>query len=353
MTAASTESSLASNGAVRSNGPVAPSRVTVDRLWTIPGRADVLLACADRLFAVDGDWLASAIDGGATLAIGDDPAFRVLAAEVESPVRIDPGGAALTFVRRGRPERLPLEAGGQPRRVPTPALPGRTVDAAMIGSRTLVCVQRDETDVDFYRYSVCVVELPGGRGGAAGAADAGPRLIGKPLELSALAPELGLASDGDAALVFDPDGERLWRVGADGRIEPIDLARKGERSAAALLTHATEPWFAVRLEGARDGATRLLQGALNGVVRWEVEMKLPDGRIEPVRCRPGAREIVYVRTVQRQSFVERMDVFGRVQATFELPRATFVTDLAPAASGERVYVATARGLAAVELRPGD
>jgi hypothetical protein len=171
------------------------------------------------------------------------------------------------------------------------------------------------------------------------------RAVGAPLPLSGRPPQIALASDSSTCFAFDPAAESLWTVSMiDGRATAVDLARLRGRAISGMLVHTADRWLAM-LSHDSEGRARLLHGSLSPAgVTWDTEARLPEGLVQFPRWRPGAREVAYLRTVRRKSVVERMDAFGRVLDTVELPRHWIAADINWSPAGNAILVATRGGI---------
>lgn len=316
---------------------VSQSSRRVDSLLSHPAQSQLVLRSGDDLFSMDERFLSALCEVKGFLDVDDARVCRPLAAGVERGEQFHAGGRGLHFIQRGVIELIDLSAISAARRITVSALNETLENAAFSDDgENLLCIWRDNAEHGLAEYRV------------RRAARNGQSLAGDPLLRTSIQPYVAWCAAASAFIVFDPCGERAWRVAADARAaHQLDLSRGRGRSIAALICHPSEPWIAMRLEDHSDGSTHLIQGWMTtNAVEWGTTARLPGGMIDHLRWRPASRDLAYVRSRHRTAFLECIEPLSAAVKSCELPRGWFVSDLQWSGDGERVYAASGTHLGA-------
>lgn len=314
----------------------------IDRLASAAGLDSLLAQAGDRLYQIQESTIDELRRSGEPLDLDRTPGCRRLAENIDGDWRVEPRSATLVIVRRGGVEKLSLRNPAAFQRIATPPLPGTLTDVRVTpDNRRLLCITRDESDVDMLSYEVHLVDAEQ------------RKVIAASLLRTSLPPRGTWSPDAKAFIVFDPCGETMWRIGPDAASAvPVDLARAEGRAIRGFYPHPGDRWFALELLDAETSTPMLLHGwwTPDGPV-WD-RLDVIDGPpLDCPRWRPGTREMACVRQDRRRVRLERIDSLGCVAATCQAPRGWCITDLAWSGPGDRVYAVADTLLGVWNLAP--
>lgn len=315
--------------------PTAVLDPAADRIIAVPASTRIVIEARDACFSLD----AALLVDGATVRLAECERAQTLPATPDGKLCPSASGASVVFPARGGVECVTPDFKAA-RRLPLPALPHAVHEAHLSpDGEHLLCVLRDESDADFAGYQLWAVRLRTGR------------LVQHAGVGSVLPLQAGWAVQAGAFVLYDAYTEALWRVrpGAE-QPDSIVLANVGGRSVNEMLVHPDAGWLAFSMQDPNDGRLYVSHGRLTPEgMHWEGVSRLPDGLINHLRWRCGARELVYVRSVRRKAFVELVNALGAVTYSFELPRGTYVSDMAVTSDGRRVLLLMQRGVGILNL----
>lgn len=315
--------------------PTAVLDPAADRIVAVPASTRVIIEARDACYSLDAALLAD----GATVRLAECERVHKLSAPLDGRLSPSASGTSVVFPSRGGVECASPDL-KTTRRLPLPALPHPIHEAQLSpDGEHLLCVLRDESDADFASYRLWSVRLQSRRC----VQHAG---VGSVLPL-----QVGWAAHAGAFVLYDAYTEALWRIrpGAE-QPDSIALANVGGRSVNEMLVHPDAGWLAFSMQDPNDGRLHLSHGRLTPEgMHWEGVSRLPDGLINHLRWRCGARELAYVRSVRRKAFVEIVNALGAVTFSFELPRGTYVSGLTVTSDGRRALLLMQRGVGILEL----
>lgn len=325
-----TAAATAANAACK----VVKTTLPIDELLPVPGSRALVARCADALYLVDGQAVQRAAEQGRSLDFADQDACRLIASDVHGTVSLNAANKTIVYIKDERVIAQTLGDDPRPRRLPVPSL-DHPVTAAHLSddAAQLLCIVRDDSDIDFSHYSVVSVELES-------------RTATNVNDISSVRELKAFWSPSAAAfLVFDDYVEALWRIEPAGRTpQRIDLPAAEGRSFVGIVAHPSEAWVALVVQDAASNSRYLMQGAVNHHVRWEGIARLSGGIPSGFCWHPTDRTLLYERSIRRRSLLEVITTVGMSTATGELPRGWVANDLAWSADGRIVYAAGSTGL---------
>jgi hypothetical protein len=296
----------------------------VESITTCPGLPLVIARCDDALLAVDESRLGA---DAPPLDLSRPDVDDVLATDVEA-WSLEPISRSLTLVRAGGVELANLAPRSEPRRLPLADLRGDLVAAHVApDQKTLLCVTCDEERSELGHYRVDCVDLASRRAAITWETSA------------SVPPKCAWSAAASAFLVFEPQGETLWRLRPAARApDPVPLPDLGGRSAVEMHLNPPGNWLVIVLEDQRELGSHLLSGLVTAdAVKWEGTTSLAEGLLRLVRWHPTERQVAYERTTGRRSMLETVNPRGGAPKSCPLPAEWFSNDLAWSSDGKRVY----------------
>ncbi len=308
----------------------------IDALRTA-GAGRFVARCGQALFLLKDEHLDAAAAAGSRLDLTARDSAPPLRERVDESFSVTPDDSAVMVAWSGGIDRISLQTPGAPRRLaPPPEItdPLCDVRTAQDGA-TLLCMSRGDSGPDFFRYTLATVHSE-------------TRRVTRHAGVDSILPlQLAFSPLAGVFVVYDAYTESLWRIRpAASAAEPIALANVGGRSAPEMLVHGDSGWMAFLMHDANDSRTYLAHGRLTPEgMHWEGVARCEPGLIRLIRWRPGARELAYVRSVRRRSYLEVVNAVGGAIASRELPRGTMVDELCWSSDGQRLCAAIGSTLA--------